>query len=474
MLRNHLDRFLRDERGGYTIWGLTWFMLYVGIGGLAVDITDAYRNQTLLQATADAAALAGIMSPLGDENEVDTWAVNYAVLNMRTAVNGTVLRDTDVDIGTWNFTDRNFTVGGANPNAVRAITHRGATNENPVATNFLRIIGLQSWNVSAVGIAAVGIDKCDNNGIIAGEALDVKTHIEFYDEICLIGHERFWFRDNGTTFEDGVYVGAGCEDSNKKCIGPGNQVNKNEDFLNAFDMDYGGNYEDQTMPRNAMNLNLYINAVRSIASYDNFAAFQGAMLADSANVFVDYSGYRYLANDVGVTNGVSVAALPDVLMPHTVYSLDCPSSGYVLPEGDTKGKYANVAVIADCPISFATGGTYNITNSLIVSTYQSSGNNASISGSANINLGTAGCGGGNEMYSLGNINFASDGQFTNLRILADGDVHFAASSDSPSGVNIQATGDVFLASGSNSTSQYGLCADAGTVGPQVLTAALVH
>ena len=78
------------------------------------------------------------------------------------------------------------------------------------------------------------------------------------------------------------------------------------------------------------------------------------------------------------------------------------------------------------------------------------------------------------MYSLGNIHFASDGQFANLRILADGDVHFAASSDSPSGVNIQATGDVFLASGSKSTSQYGLCADAGPVGAQVLTAALVH
>ena len=40
MLGNHLDRFLRDERGSYTIWGLLWFMLYVGIGGLAVDVTD--------------------------------------------------------------------------------------------------------------------------------------------------------------------------------------------------------------------------------------------------------------------------------------------------------------------------------------------------------------------------------------------------------------------------------------------------
>ena len=468
MLSNHLDRFLRDEGGGYTIWGLTWFILYVGIGGLAVDVTDAFRNQSMLQATADSAALAGIMSPLGDENEVDTWAVTYAAFNMSPSVHGEVLKTTEVDIGTWHFTDRNFSVGGAEPNAVRAITRRDATNKNPVATNFLRIIGLETWNVNAVAIAAIGIDKCFNNGIIAGEALDVKTHIEFYDEICLIGHEKFWFRDNGTTFEDGVYVGAGCLDSNKKCIGPGSQVNKNEDFLNAFEMESGGNFEDLTMPINAQKIGTYINAVLSIAGYDNFDKFEAAIEADDQ--FVDYSGYAYLANVDGKTFSESVAALPDTRVQYTVYSLDCPSSGYVLPEGI----YNNVAVIANCPISFATNGVYNITHSLLASTYVSKGNNASISGSAKINLGTAGCGGGNEMYSLGNINFASDGQFANLRILADGDVHFAASSDSPSGINIQATGDVFLASGSAATSKYGLCADAAPVGAQALSIALVH
>ena len=47
-----------DERGGGTIWGLLWFVLMVGICGLAVDSTDGFRNRTMLQATADSAALA--------------------------------------------------------------------------------------------------------------------------------------------------------------------------------------------------------------------------------------------------------------------------------------------------------------------------------------------------------------------------------------------------------------------------------
>jgi Flp pilus assembly protein TadG len=59
VLHTSFRSFLRDESGSYTIWSLIWFSLYVAIGGLAVDMTDAYRNQTLLQSTADASALAG-------------------------------------------------------------------------------------------------------------------------------------------------------------------------------------------------------------------------------------------------------------------------------------------------------------------------------------------------------------------------------------------------------------------------------
>ena len=52
--------FLRCERGGGTIFGLLWFVLLVGITGLAVDITDARRIETMLQATADTASHAAV------------------------------------------------------------------------------------------------------------------------------------------------------------------------------------------------------------------------------------------------------------------------------------------------------------------------------------------------------------------------------------------------------------------------------
>jgi hypothetical protein len=64
MLHASLIIFFTDQRGGGTIMGLMWFMLLVGICGLAVDVTDGFRNRTMLQATADATALAAAIDLL--------------------------------------------------------------------------------------------------------------------------------------------------------------------------------------------------------------------------------------------------------------------------------------------------------------------------------------------------------------------------------------------------------------------------
>ena len=60
------QEFLNDEHGAGTIMGLLWFILLVGITGLAVDVTDGFRSRTMLQATADASALAAVID-LPDE-----------------------------------------------------------------------------------------------------------------------------------------------------------------------------------------------------------------------------------------------------------------------------------------------------------------------------------------------------------------------------------------------------------------------
>jgi hypothetical protein len=40
-----ISSFMADQRGGGTVMGLLWFVLLVGICGLAVDSTNGFRGR---------------------------------------------------------------------------------------------------------------------------------------------------------------------------------------------------------------------------------------------------------------------------------------------------------------------------------------------------------------------------------------------------------------------------------------------
>ena len=83
-------KLLNDELGG-TVTGLLWLILLVGITGLAVDTINGLRHRTMLQATADADALAGVID-LPNEAAVVASAVALSAGNMPTALYGSVLK----------------------------------------------------------------------------------------------------------------------------------------------------------------------------------------------------------------------------------------------------------------------------------------------------------------------------------------------------------------------------------------------
>ncbi len=68
------QKFLNDELGSGTVMGLLWFALLVGFTGLAVDIINGSRTRTMLQATADADAVA-----LGGAIDLQAAAITSAV-----------------------------------------------------------------------------------------------------------------------------------------------------------------------------------------------------------------------------------------------------------------------------------------------------------------------------------------------------------------------------------------------------------
>ena len=66
--------FWQDDRGAGTVMGLLWLTLLVGITGVAVDLINGSHTRTMLQATADADAVA-----LGGAIDPQAAAVTSAV-----------------------------------------------------------------------------------------------------------------------------------------------------------------------------------------------------------------------------------------------------------------------------------------------------------------------------------------------------------------------------------------------------------
>ena len=98
--------FLKDQQGAGTIMDVVWFAALVGVCGVAVDMTNAYRVPTVLQATADASARpAAIYLPVVTMATVatvtETVAAN-AQINTPIDPNGEVVAMADVVAGEWD------------------------------------------------------------------------------------------------------------------------------------------------------------------------------------------------------------------------------------------------------------------------------------------------------------------------------------------------------------------------------------
>ena len=417
--------FLRDERGGYTVWSLVWFILYLAIGGLSVDISDAYRNQSLLQSTADAAALAGAIA-LPDTDEAVAQALAYAAENMDPASHGQVLVDREVIVGTWDIATETFTGGGVEPNAVRVITRRDARNGNPVAMNFLRVLALfgarTEWDVSTEAIAIRYVPKCINEGMIALDNVDTQSNNEYHHYICLHGQNGGVAVRQGNTFEPGVQVSMG-------------------DLDDLFVPDMDGNtglaealIEGDVWPKDIAALDSIIEILRNLDTTYH-PAYDFMFRADG------YGGIDH-------PNRVRSNTLPNTLAPYTVYEINC--NGQLRLPADAI--VSNVVIIAGCRVHSAANLT--LQDVAIVSTATGGGGSA-IHMAAQTSLGAAddcSAGGGVELYARGDVQIAAQGDFHGLRIVSAGNVQFTARNVGIHGMSVQAVNIDFT-----SENRFGLC-----------------
>ena len=154
--------FYSDDRGSVSGWSMIWSFIFLMFGGLSVDATNAWRISAQLQATADASALAGALKLAeGDasESDVRNAAIDIANINMPTAHHGTVLADSNVLIGFWDATTKQFTVGMEDANAVRVKTRRGGDGSKSVKTFLLRLAGFTQWDIGGAATSVIRFTK---------------------------------------------------------------------------------------------------------------------------------------------------------------------------------------------------------------------------------------------------------------------------------------------------------------------------
>ena len=412
--------FWQDDRGAGTLFGLLWFVLLVGITGMAVDITDGLRNRTMLQATADAAALAGAID-LPDQAAVVATAVAYAAENMGEDVNGSVLDPDDVLVGLWDPATQSLDTTSAFPDAVMVTVRRSAENANAVPVNFLRIIGLQTWNVVAQAVAQRFIPDCLRDGLIAREIVDMSSNNGFVNEICIHGEEGVNIQSNNY-FETGVNVSM---PSMSMLELPNSGMDSNIGLPPAL----RENYLDPRM----------VNHVDEIML---------DMIGRTSSVMPNYTHADQPVFEVDEKFDLSTA------LPERIYHVLCkPNKVARIPNNSV---VRNVVIIAECEIHIGAGAT--VIGSVIAS--RSGGNGkidkANIVIAANVQLGLPdNCtpGGGVQLFSNATIHTAASTSIDGVQMVAKGDIKLGARDMGVNGISAQSGGTITL----TSNNMFGLC-----------------
>jgi len=439
--------FIEDESGAYTVWSLVWFSLYVAIGGLAVDMTDAYRTQSLLQATGDASSLAAVMS-LPDEADGRSQAIAYSKDNMLQNNNGTVLRGSDVTFGTYEIATRTFTPGDTSnmnfekPDAAMVLTRRAAANENPLATNFLRIIGLTDWDVNTASIAIKYVPECIRGGFVAYNRVDTNSNNYYFNNICIHGQNLVDDNgqncavevQNGGTFDPGVIVSM----PNKPDLCRLPQVYNNNTGLEA------AHTEGDVYPADVAKLEEIIDGLTDLVTVDNPYLPSYITASSVTQINNSYAG-PYVAGEV--------------------YYATCQGGNdLTLPSNTT---IEDVVIVSECGIRSDTGLT--LTNVAIGSKGVGNGQDPLASHQINFasqpNLGsTTFCAtgdGGVEIYAYASAHIAAGTVASGLRVVVGGDLELTAQVDIL-GVSAQAGNDIDHTSNGDA----GLCPN-GTLPPGV-------
>ena len=206
VLTRNVSVFARGQSGASTVYGLCLVMGAFLVGGLAMDVSFAYKTRAELQIAADAAGHAALYLRQNNPPEVaKKKAIEVANGTLPPSSYGNTLQLSDIKFGSWDFASQTFKVDPASSDGVLVSTKRFASNKNPVKTFMLNFLGVDQWDVRADTVFVTPYPACLSQGFAAGDVIDVQSNNTFYSGFCLHSNEQITMTQNNT-FEAGVVV----------------------------------------------------------------------------------------------------------------------------------------------------------------------------------------------------------------------------------------------------------------------------
>ncbi len=186
-------RFGAREDGGATAFGLIAISLMLLFAGLAIDVANLYRHQTLLQLTADSAAQAGVVTLArgGTAPDARKAAGGMVETNMPEARFGEVITQSHHEVQVLHYDPATGALGPvgdeAPANAVLVRLQRSEAAGNPVPTFLMGMAGHDAWSLAAASVAVLQpTQRCGNaEGIVARGAIDLGLTPVFGSAFCL-------------------------------------------------------------------------------------------------------------------------------------------------------------------------------------------------------------------------------------------------------------------------------------------------
>lgn len=155
------SRRKQTERGAVLVFVAVALVVLTAFLALAVDVGFMYTAKAGLQASMDAAALAGASGLFLGPDEARARAIEYAAKN---PVYGEpiVLQESDIELGTWDPGKREFSVLEGEDevfaNAVRVTGNMTDERGNPLDLLFASVLGRDSADVRASSVATAGTE----------------------------------------------------------------------------------------------------------------------------------------------------------------------------------------------------------------------------------------------------------------------------------------------------------------------------